>query len=63
MFVFVEIQSKVGLLDTFYDCLERVVQEKEAVASIHHPFIISMDYAFQTQALVMMLMDLGTGMG
>ena len=56
-----KIQTKVGLLDTFYDCKHRVVQEKEAVASIHNPFIVSMDYAIQNKTLVMMLMDLGTG--
>jgi len=56
-----KIQLKVGLLDTFYDDLSRVVQEKEAVASMHHPFIICMDYAFQTRSLVMICMDLGRG--
>ena len=57
-----KIQSKVGLLDSFYDSPDRVVQEKEAVTSIHHPFIINVDYAFQTRAMIMIVMDLGTGM-
>lgn len=56
-----KIQLKVGLLDTFYDDMSRVVQEKEALASMHHPFIISMDYAFQTRSLVAICMDLGRG--
>lgn len=55
-----KIQRKVGLLETFSNCMERVVSEKEAVASCHHPFIVSMDYAFQSTGLVFMVMDLGT---
>jgi serine/threonine protein kinase len=55
-----KIQTKVGLLDCFNDCPERVTFEKEAVASCRHPFIVSMDYAFQTETLALMVMDLGT---
>ena len=56
-----KIQTKCGLLDCFDDCRERVVFEKEAVASCRHPFIVSMDYAFQSETLALMVMDLGTG--
>ena len=56
-----KIQTKVGLLETFYDCPHRVIAERTAVASINHPYIISMDYAIQNTSMVMMLMDLGTG--
>ena len=55
-----KIQMKLGLLECFSDCPSRVVYEKEAVAACHHPFIVSMDYSFQTRSLVMMAMDLGT---
>ena len=55
-----KIQTKRGLLDSFVECPVRVTLEKDAVASCHHPFIVSMDYALQTNALVLMAMDLGT---
>jgi hypothetical protein len=56
-----KIQSKVGLFKCFSDVPHRVVFEKEALAKCHHPFIVSMDYAFQTETLALMVMDLGTG--
>ena len=56
-----KVQLKNGILDSYADCCHRSVQEKEAVASIHHPFIVSMDYAFQTRTLAIMVMDLSTG--
>lgn len=56
-----KIQTKIGLLDCFSDSPKRVVFEKEALAVCHHPFIVSMDYAFQTKSFVLMAMDLCTG--
>ena len=55
-----KIQSKRGMLKCFRDCPHRVVFEKEAVMKCRHPFIISMDYAFQTPELTLIVMDLGT---
>jgi len=57
-----KIQTKVGLIDCFADDPKRVTHEKEALAKCHHPFIISMDYAFQTPELAIMVTSLGTGM-
>jgi serum/glucocorticoid-regulated kinase 2 len=57
----VKIQTKVGMLDVYRGIEARVVSEKDAVVACRHPFIISMDYAFQTSSLVFMAMDLGTG--
>ena len=56
-----KIQSKMGMLESFGDVPQRVETEKQALALCCHPFIVSMDYAFQTRSLVMMVMDLGTG--
>ena len=56
-----KIQTKNGLLKNFFHDPRRVAYEKEALALCHHPFIVSMDYAFQTSNLVLMVMDLGTG--
>ena len=54
-----KIQTKMGMLDNFFDCPERVVLEKDGIASCMHPFIIGMDYAFQSRELTFMAMDLG----
>jgi hypothetical protein len=56
-----KIQTKNGLLHSFCEDMSRVAYEKEALALCHHPFIVSMDYAFQTPNMVLMVMDLGTG--
>jgi hypothetical protein len=56
-----KIQTKSGLIKTFSDDLTRISSEKEALVRCHHPFIVSMDYAFQTSNMVFMVMDLGTG--
>lgn len=53
-----KIQTKVGLLECYYDNPERVICEKQAMVACHHPFIVSMDYSFQTRTLVIMVMDL-----
>jgi hypothetical protein len=54
-----KIQRKQGLLRVYKD-RTKVCQEKEIAASIQHPFIVSLTYAFQTETLVMMVMDLST---
>ena len=36
--------------------------EKQAFASCHHPFIINLDYAFQTDSCAIFVLDLANGM-
>lgn len=55
-----KIQTKSGLLECFSDDMNRVDYEKQAFASCQHPFIVNLDYAFQTDALVMMALGLAT---
>lgn len=55
-----KIQTKIGLLNCYHDALHRVDNEKQVLAACNHPFIISMDYAFQTRTTIMVVMDLGT---
>lgn len=56
-----KIQTKLGLLDCYSDDMSRVDFEKQAFASCQHPFIINLDYAFQTDNLVIMALGLCTG--
>jgi serine/threonine protein kinase len=56
-----KIQTKRGLLECFYDEPERVGYEKRAFASCQHPFIVNLDYAFQTSSLGIMVLGLATG--
>jgi len=53
-----KIQTKTGLLDCYHDEPQKVSLEKDAFASLQHPFIVNLHYAFQTPALVMMVLDL-----
>jgi len=55
-----KIQTKLGLLDCYSDDMTRVDFEKQAFASCQHPFIINLDYAFQTDNLVIMALGLCT---
>lgn len=55
-----KIQTKKGLLDCFNDDPSRVVFEKQAFAKCQHPFIVNMDYAFQSETLAVMVLGLGT---
>jgi len=45
----------------FANNLWRVDMEKRAFASCHHPFIVELHFAFQTEFLVAMVITLGTG--
>jgi hypothetical protein len=56
-----KVQSKNHLLGANGNMPHRVVSEVNVLASCHHPFIVSMDYAFQTEALVFIVMALGSG--
>ena len=56
-----KIQCKRRMLAQYPNAPQRVTYEKEAVSKCHHPFIIGMDYAFQTKRLAIMVTVLGTG--
>ena len=56
-----KIQSKLGLLKCYKGCLHRIDYEKQALAACNHPYIVALDYAFQSDALVFLAMQLGTG--
>jgi serine/threonine protein kinase len=53
-----KIQTKSGLLECFADDPKRADFEKQAFASCQHPFVINMDYAFQTPSLAIMVLGL-----
>eukprot|EP00596_Hydrurales_sp_CCMP1899_P009984 CAMPEP_0119051758 /NCGR_PEP_ID=MMETSP1177-20130426/73269_1 /TAXON_ID=2985 /ORGANISM="Ochromonas sp, Strain CCMP1899" /LENGTH=615 /DNA_ID=CAMNT_0007031075 /DNA_START=237 /DNA_END=2084 /DNA_ORIENTATION=- len=55
-----KIQTKRGLLDSFADDPWRVDGEKQAFATCQHPFIVNLDYAFQNEALAIMVLGLGS---
>jgi hypothetical protein len=53
-----KIQTKIGLLDSFKDDTSKVNLEKDVIASLQHPFIVNLYYAFQTPSLAVMVLDL-----
>jgi hypothetical protein len=53
-----KIQTKIGLLDSFKDDPSKVNLEKDVIASLQHPFIVNLYYAFQTSSLAIMVLDL-----
>ena len=55
-----KIQTKKGLLESFADDPWRVGGEKQAFASCHHPFIVNLDYAFQSDTLAIMVLGLAS---
>mmetsp|Transcript_23941 Transcript_23941/g.39982 ORF Transcript_23941/g.39982 Transcript_23941/m.39982 type:complete len:673 (+) Transcript_23941:161-2179(+) len=55
-----KLQTKKGLLECFQDDPWRADYEKQAFASCQHPFIVNLDYAFQTDALAIMVLGLAT---
>lgn len=50
----------IGLIDCFQDDPWRADFEKQAFASCQHPFIVNLDYAFQTDSLAIMVLGLAT---
>ncbi|CAM9589182.1 unnamed protein product [Ectocarpus sp. 12 AP-2014] len=56
-----KIQLKTALLDTFNDDPTRIDHERRVLSVTHHPFIVGMDYAFQTPELGIMCLELVTG--
>lgn len=55
-----KIQTKSNLLNSFADDPRRVDCEKKVLATCQHPFIVNLDYAFQTPTLVIMVMELAS---
>lgn len=54
-----KIQSKKGLLSCFPEDPWRADSERRALAISQHPFIINLEYAFQTDSLAIMVLGLG----
>lgn len=55
-----KLQTKKGLLECFADDPWRADFEKQAFASCQHPFIVNLDYSFQTDTLAIMVLGLAT---
>ncbi|KAG5189373.1 kinase-like domain-containing protein [Tribonema minus] len=55
-----KIQLKTALLETFSDDPNRIDNERRVLAATYHPFIVGMNYAFQTETLAIMVLDLVT---
>ncbi|RZL27937.1 MAG: hypothetical protein EOP64_05980 [Sphingomonas sp.] len=51
-----KLQTKKGLLECFADDPYRADFEKQAFATCQHPFIVNLDYAFQTDSLAIMVL-------
>ena len=56
-----KIQLKTALLRHFNSDISALESEKLVFASCHHPFIVSMEYAFQTERYAFIVLDLVTG--
>jgi hypothetical protein len=59
-FMLFENICTLGLLECFQDDPWRADFEKQAFASCQHPFIVNLDYAFQTDSLAIMVLGLAT---
>jgi len=53
-----KLQHKALLVRHYKKETHRVVQEMQAIACCNHPFIVGLDYAFQTETLAIMTMPL-----
>ena len=56
-----KIQTKKGILRVHRNDLSHLHNEKRALSMLNHPFIIRMHYAFHTDALAVMVVELATG--
>lgn len=56
-----KIQNKKELLLNFKEDMRQVDREKQAFSRFQHPFIVNMDYSFQTPSLVFMATGLALG--
>lgn len=54
-----KVITKSCLIETHAANLERVTIERTAMIKCSHPFIIGLDFAFQTSDVVVMAMELG----
>eukprot|EP01034_Spumella_vulgaris_P024697 gene24697-31071_t len=55
-----KIQKKASLLETYRDSPRDLVCERQAFSVCQHPFIVNLDYAFQTDTLAIMVLGLAT---
>jgi serine/threonine protein kinase len=56
-----KIMPKQKLLYSYLDDYNSVVSEVEMLVAVRHPFIISMDYSFQSSQFAMIAMELAEG--
>jgi serine/threonine protein kinase len=55
-----KIQLKTAMLDCFSDDPKRIDHERRVLASVHHPFILGLQYAFQTETLAILVLEMVT---
>lgn len=55
-----KLQRKQGLVTQYKTRPHKIDYEKQAFAICQHPFIVSLDYAFQTRSLAIMVLELDT---
>lgn len=60
-FYAMKIQNKKELLLNFKEDMRMVDREKQAFSRFQHPFIVNMDYSFQTSSMVFMATGLAQG--
>lgn len=56
-----KVQLKTGMTSCYRDDLTRIDHERRVLSCMHHPFIVGIHYAFQTETLAIMVLDLVTG--
>lgn len=56
-----KIQLKTGLLDEHHDQLSQITSEKDILQVCHNPFILDMQYSFQTPAHAIIVTELVRG--
>jgi hypothetical protein len=56
-----KIQTKSSLIASFAPDYSRVTSELDVLASLSHPFVVCLAYAFQTSTLVMLVMEMSEG--
>uniref|UniRef100_K3X895 Protein kinase domain-containing protein n=1 Tax=Globisporangium ultimum (strain ATCC 200006 / CBS 805.95 / DAOM BR144) TaxID=431595 RepID=K3X895_GLOUD len=57
----IKIQLKAGLLDEHHDQLGQITSEKDILQVCHNPFILDMQYSFQTPAHAIIVTELVRG--
>lgn len=56
-----KIQTKADMLVSFKNDLSQIALEARALSNVRHPFIIGMDYSFQTADYAILVMELAEG--